>query len=235
MGKEINASNALEGVEMNYKLVACITGLLILTGCTSVKYNGGDIRTHSINEPAPGQVVTRSIGDQMLPKGVVVEEFVLSVRQPIQGALYAIPAGDYVQVGSDERNYFYSPIGVTKSAIADPITALAVGRTPGAELCAVAVFGTSNCYKGDFLRKKRTRPGATGFHQTLLYNGRVDNKINIGYREFSNDMARPAFNNDVEYDLSASTLIGYKGASIEIISADNSSITYRVLRSFSGQ
>ncbi len=216
-------------------LAAAATAILVLSGCTSVKYNGGDIRVHSINEPTPGQVVTRSIGDQMLTKGVVVEEFVLAVAQPIHGALYAIPAGDYAQLGSDERNYFYSPVGVTKSPIADPITALAVGRAPGSELCAVSVFGTSSCYAGNFTRKKRTRPGETGFHQTLLYNGRVGDKINIGYREFSNDMARPAFNNDVEYDLSASAVIGYKGASIEIIKADNSSITYRVLRSFSGQ
>lgn len=216
-------------------LAAATTAALVLSGCTSVKYNGGGSREYYINEPLPGQVATRSIGDEMLTKGKVVEEYVLAVRQPIQGALYAVPAGDYVQVGSDERNYFYSPIGVTKSPIADPITALAVGRTPGSELCAVSVFGTSSCYAGNFARTKRTRAGQTGFHQTLLYNGRVGNKINIGYREFNNDMARPAFNNDVEYDLSASAVIGYKGASIEIIKADNSSITYRVLRSFAGQ
>lgn len=220
---------------MTFRLFAAVCALVLLSGCTTVRYNGGDVRTQAINEPIPGQVVTRSIGDQLLTKGMVIEEFVLAVRRPIQGALYAVPAGEYVQVGSDQTNYFYSPIGVTKSPIADPITALAVGRAPGSELCAVAVFGTSTCYAGDFLRTKRTRVGEAGFHQTLLYNGRVGNKINIGYREFSNDMARPAFNNDVEYDLSASPVIGYKGASIEIIKADNSNITYRVLRSFSGQ
>jgi hypothetical protein len=34
-------------------------------------------------------------------------------------------------------------------------------------------------------------------------------------------MARPAFNNDVEYDLSESKLIGYKGAQFEVIEASN--------------
>jgi hypothetical protein len=58
------------------------------------------------------------------------------------------------------------------------------------------------------------------------------NKINIGYREFSNNSARPAFNNEVEYDLSESKRIGYKGAQIEVLEADNSSITYEVLRNF---
>jgi hypothetical protein len=70
------------------------------------------------------------------------------------------------------------------------------------------------------------------FQQTLIYSGRVGNKINVSYREFSNNTARPAFNNDVEYDLSSSNTIGYKGALIEVIKADNSSITYKLIRNF---
>ena len=71
-----------------------------------------------------------------------------------------------------------------------------------------------------------------GFQQTLLYSGRIGNKINISYREFSNNVARPAFNNDVEYDLGESMTIGYKGAEIEIIEATNRMIKYRVIRNF---
>ena len=48
----------------------------------------------------------------------------------------------------------------------------------------------------------------------------------------SANMARPAFSNAVEYDLSASTLIGYQDAQLEIVEATNTSITYRVLRNF---
>ncbi|MFM5853573.1 hypothetical protein ACET6I_20865, partial [Aeromonas veronii] len=39
-------------------------------------------------------------------------------------------------------------------------------------------------------------------------------------REFSGDLARPAFNSDVKYDLSKSNVVGYKGAMLEIIKAD---------------
>ena len=70
------------------------------------------------------------------------------------------------------------------------------------------------------------------FQQTLIYSGRVGNKINIGYREFSNNAARLAYNNDVEYDLSLSKKIGYKGSLIEVIQADNTSITYKLIRNF---
>ncbi|ELT4634368.1 hypothetical protein R8Y01_003702, partial [Acinetobacter baumannii] len=70
------------------------------------------------------------------------------------------------------------------------------------------------------------------FQQTLIYSGKVGNKINIGYREFSSNIARPAFNNDVEYDLSQSKEIGYKGALLEIIEATNQDIKYKVIRNF---
>lgn len=70
------------------------------------------------------------------------------------------------------------------------------------------------------------------FQQTLLYSGKVGNKINIGYREFSNSLARPAFNNNVEYDLSESKTIAYKGAQLEILEATNQHIKFRLIKNF---
>ena len=72
----------------------------------------------------------------------------------------------------------------------------------------------------------------TKFQQVLIFNGIVGNKLKIGYREFKDEMARPAFNNEVEYDLNTSKTIGYKGCQIEVIKADNESITYKVVKNF---
>lgn len=82
--------------------------------------------------------------------------------------------------------------------------------------------------------EKRKRPLASNdsFQQTLIYSGKVGDKINIGYREFSGNLARPAFNNNVEYDLSDSMLIAYKGARIEVLEANNQFIKYRVIENF---
>jgi hypothetical protein len=71
-----------------------------------------------------------------------------------------------------------------------------------------------------------------GFQQNILYNGKIGNKIALGYREFSNNMARQAFSNEVNYDLSESTILGYKGARIEVLKATNTEITYRILSGF---
>ena len=45
-------------------------------------------------------------------------------------------------------------------------------------------------------------------------------------------MARPAFSNEVEYDLKEVTSINYKGARLEIVKATGESITYKVIKGF---
>jgi hypothetical protein len=72
----------------------------------------------------------------------------------------------------------------------------------------------------------------SSFQQTLIYSGKIGDKVTLGYREFSNNLAKPAFSNDVTYDLSVSSVIGYKGARLEVISANNTEITYKVLADF---
>ena len=58
--------------------------------------------------------------------------------------------------------------------------------------------------------------------QILIYNGKVGNNINIGYKEFNNDSARIAF----------SKVIIYKGAELEIIKVTNQFIEYKIYSNF---
>jgi len=219
-------------METPMKKLLVILVVLITTGCTSVKYNGTDTYVKHVNYPEVGKVITVYVGDHLVQKGTISEENVLLVHRTIDGALYDIPAKMYPQIGFDNKNDFYSAIGVVRGGLSDPIQALALGKNKDSDLCVITTFGSSVCYEGEFERKKQRSERGNSFQQTLIYSGRVGNKINVGYREFSNNSARPAFNNDVEYDLSSSNIIGYKGASIEVIKADNSSITYKLIRNF---
>lgn len=72
----------------------------------------------------------------------------------------------------------------------------------------------------------------TNFVQQLIYNGRSGDTLKFIYRELSDDMLRAAFSQEVQYDLSQSTEIGFKGVRIEVIEASNTSITYKVLSNF---
>lgn len=68
------------------------------------------------------------------------------------------------------------------------------------------------------------------FTRELVYSGVSQNTVTILYREFKDGLARPAFSQELNYDLSKGKVIGYKGARYEIIKADNLGITYKVLK-----
>jgi hypothetical protein len=52
------------------------------------------------------------------------------------------------------------------------------------------------------------------------------------YREYARDTARPAFSQEVEYDLSEGNVIGFKGARVEVLEATNFFTRYKVLVHF---
>lgn len=66
----------------------------------------------------------------------------------------------------------------------------------------------------------------------LIYNGRVGDALRFIYREFYNDMARPSFTQEIQYDLGISTIVGFKSAKLEILEATNTKISYQVISHF---
>lgn len=217
---------------MNFKTSAVISLCASLGACASAQFTGPEQFVQAIDRPAVGAVATASIGDHLLEKGELIEEEALEVLSPVKGIAYSVAPGVYRQLGHNEEDDFYSPEGVTRGGIFDPFQAIAVAKKPGAQLCILTVYGGKACYDAQYERRRVASVRGNSFQQTLIYSGRVGDKINVSYREFSNSMARPAFNNDVEYDLSSSKIIGYKGAQLEILSADNTGVTYRVISNF---
>ncbi len=69
----------------------------------------------------------------------------------------------------------------------------------------------------------------TSYKYELIYNGRVGDGLRFIYREFYEDMARPSFTQEVQYDLSQSEIIGFKRAKVQIIEASNTEIKYKVI------
>lgn len=66
----------------------------------------------------------------------------------------------------------------------------------------------------------------------LIYNGKSGQTLHITYREFSEDQARPAFDQELSYNLSEGNIIGFRGMQIEIITATNSSIQFKITQGF---
>lgn len=210
--------------------VYCLSALS--ASCVAVKRNAVPVIVEEISEPEVGATVTVGVGEQMVRQGTLYAEDVLTILEQVDGGFYTIPAGEYPKVGSDETYEFYDKGGIRSNGLADPPSAIAVPRGQGQALKVVTVFGGTADYEAVFRVGTRYSPRHDSFQQTLIYSGRVGNRVNIGYREFSNNVARPAFNNDVEYDLDDSDTIGYKGARLQIISASNSQIVFKLLSNF---
>jgi hypothetical protein len=70
------------------------------------------------------------------------------------------------------------------------------------------------------------------FKQQFIYNGKSGNSIKFTYREFSCNIARPSFTQDLTYDLSEGNTIGFKGMRIDVSKATNVNISYKIIKPF---
>lgn len=73
-----------------------------------------------------------------------------------------------------------------------------------------------------------------GFKYELLYQGLDENVVRIAYREYTENLARPAFSQDLTYtlNLGAPTPVRFKDVSLTIHNADNNEIRYTVQSGF---
>ncbi len=218
-----------------------LTFLMILfCGCVSPKYNYFP-QAKEISEPPIGSTNTAYVGDSMLRQGKYIEHDAIFLDADIKVGIlgeYTFTRGYYTKRGEDEKSTYFLPADgpdagrVIVNPSADPVQMIRLDKKTG-KFCAVTIYNLQDCTsKARYKQVKYSDATSDAFQQTLIYSGKVGDKINVGYREFSNNMARPAFNNDVEYDLSESQTIGYKGARIEVIKATNENITYKVLSNF---
>lgn len=218
----------------------CVGLGIVLGGCVSPQYNYRP-KAVDISDPPLNAVVIRSVGEPMLRQGTFVEHDGIQLSEPIKvGSLgnYTFSTGHYLKHGESSAGKFYKPSNelgsgsVKAGGLADPFQTILIQAEDG-KICGVTVFNAKTCTDAVGVREVKVPiASADAFQQTLLYSGKVGNKISISYRESSGSMARPAFNHDAEYDLTESNVIGYRGATLEVIEANNQEIRYRVLRNF---
>lgn len=218
---------------MKKLLIAGVLGFG-LVGCTAPKYNYQAV-SQNISKPPINSVNEAYVGDKMLTQGVFTEREAYYVPEAKKKFLMNIPKGYYLKTGEDAKGSYYQPNNnIPEGAIFPPNMLIqSVVITNDNKFCFIDVYFNKVCHFKDIGEKRKVSVASdNSFQQTLIYSGKVGNKINIGYREFSSNIARPAFNNDVEYDLNESKTIGYKGAVLEVIDANNQSIKYKVLKNF---
>ena len=217
---------------MKKLLIAGVLGFG-LVGCTAPKYNYQAV-SQNISKPPINSVNEAYVGDKMLTQGVFTEREAYFIPEAKKKFLFTMPKGFYLKTGEDGKgNYYQAVNNIPDGAIIPGGGIQSILVTPQNDLCFIDIYFNKVCHFKDIGEKRKISvANDNSFQQTLIYSGKVGNKINIGYREFSSSVARPAFNNDVEYDLNESKTIGYKGALLEVIDANNQSIKYKVLKNF---
>lgn len=214
------------------KLLTAGVIALGLVGCTTPKYNY-QATSQNISKPVIGSTNEAYVGDKMLMQGMFTEREALRVVDTYKKHAITIRKGYYLKTGEDANGSYYQAINnIPDGGVVTP-ELMSLHLNKNNEICIITVLATKRCFPDANGKEEKVSVASdNSFQQTLIYSGKVGNKINIGYREFSSSIARPAFNNDVEYDLNESKQIGYKGALLEVINADNQKITYKVLRNF---
>lgn len=203
--------------------------VVALSGCATTKFNIQP-SVVDISFPKLNEINTVNVGDTLIGQGKKTKVDVWQVTRPFKVSIINIGVGEFLKIGEDEQYYYVRHISAPHSL--DSIRL----RKNSDEVCYIGLNKIAYCgvHPEDqiVVFKEKNILDKNSFQKELIYNGKVGNKINIGYREFFSDVARPAFNNNVEYDLSDSKIINYKGALIEVLDVGNQGITYKVLRNF---
>lgn len=69
-----------------------------------------------------------------------------------------------------------------------------------------------------------------GLRRELVFTGVTRDSLSLEYREFMRDIARPAFTQSLNYERANDTVIGYRGARIRVVAANNLGLTYIIER-----
>lgn len=201
------------------KIIAAVLAVFValaISGCGSKKL------AVAASFPDVGEVATRNIGDTLLIQGYLTTVPSLIISEKQQLGDFQIRAGTYPMTSDNkEGKYFEAAFG--KDGPEEVQLRAADGKFCIEKACTDLAHS---------MGRVAISADEKSFQQSLLYNGKIGNKVTLSYREFVNGTARPAFTNEVSYDLNDSNIIGYKGARLEVIRATNTDITFKVLSVF---
>lgn len=214
---------------------------LIQTGSSQV------IHTPNINTDAEaeiGQTIVTRANLTVYPAVTVSKTTSTTIKQKALSNRWSgtinINAGTFKKTGENAEGGFYAdPNGMFNFAA-------------GAVKCLCGVFVPNDSAKSPALFTYHVAMGAQGYEigetpieitkstyevwgkdslkKELIYGGLSQKAISISYREFIDGTARPAFTQDLRYDLSEGDVIGFRGARFQVVKATNTSIKYRILK-----
>jgi hypothetical protein len=239
---------------MNRFLARAVLGVLLLGlfSCSSTTLTPLRSKTEVVDDPPLGELRAAEVGDTLIKYANLAYSPALLLKNDVKakatgnyaGMHVTLKAGILVAKYADATSDCYmsnEPVPVTGLFSANGpgmVGGVCVDRqNPDRRRVLVILRNGANdfCNAVDPIEVEKTTyvdKSAPGFSQELIYNGKSSQNVKFLYREFTNEMARPAFNQEVQYDLNESHLIGFKGARLEVVDATNTNIKYKVVAHF---
>ncbi len=128
------------------------------------------------------------------------------IRLTLQGTSYQAEGGIYISKNNEQFIYQTTASGVTRIFLLDPQIKVTY--------------------------EDHTEITNESFKQEFVYLGVVKGVATFMYREFIDSVARPAFSQEVKYDLNVDKTIRFKSLELQILEATNSRIKYKVIHPF---
>lgn len=211
--------------------------MLLVTACASVTKQQATYQTGRF--PEPGEITSVNVGHVMVSAYDYLADISAITRGPVESSFWAgrqgVAAGTkLVSAISKGRQVFCVPPG----SMGQPCLADTNGDGAFDQASTFNAYGmlVSERDIPPVAYKLANEAIADGFKYELLYQGIHDGVIRIAYREFTENLARPAFAQDLTYTLApkGDTTIAFREVSIAVHRADNNQIHYTVKTGFAG-
>lgn len=224
------------------RLVAALTvGFLLVSGSKAHAAEKVMYQEITDNKPEVGVSSTVYLGDKMLEQRrgqyqeCIIPKFDSTKSVNLGMASVIVKSGVPVcKPSSSAKNYISTYVNWTPDFQYD--FTLKEGPNEELNICVTNMGMKAGCTKNKRRSDYDTAPyfvySINSFQQVIEYAGRNGDNLKFTYSEFTDGYARQAFTREFQVDLTQGKVAAYKGAIIEIESATNSSITYRVVRNF---
>jgi len=215
----------------------------VLAGCTTVTVEGNKIEEAVGNLPQLGVTSSVPVGEVLFSQfrywrktGYILRD---SANVSIGGGQVQVSSGDFLVKSIVEGKPAYCTEKPAFRMIIGGKTACFTDRENKGLLNEVKVPSDVMWWSSDltsplaYATSEIVVPRQDAMKRELIYQGISKDVLRLTYREYFNDMARPAFFQDVTYDVSSFPAeITFKSVRLRILSAGNKGIEYQALSGF---
>jgi len=226
------------------KSMCLVLLVFALSGCTTgTVVEGTKVEEAVGNRPQLGVTSSVPVGEVLFSQfrywrktGYVLRD---SANVSIGGGQVHVSSGDFLVKSIVEGKTAYCTEKLAFSMIVGGKTACFTDRENMNLLNEVKVASDVRWWSSDltsplaYTSSEIVVPRQDAMKRELIYQGISKDVLRLTYREYFNDMARPAFFQDVTYDVSTfPTEITFKSVRLRVLSAGNKGIEYQALSGF---